>query len=674
MNTNTFKGIMLVTIVCFINIHFATAQKKEVYTVDVCVYGGTSAGVIAAYSAKKMGKTVLLIETGNHLGGLSSGGLGFTDIGNKYVVTGLAKNFYRNIGKHYGQLEQWVFEPHVAENTFKSYILKANIDVLYQYRLAGVSKNANAIKAIAVEPAGNTPQLKNKLIEAKVFIDCSYEGDLMARAGVGYTVGREANSQYQETYNGVQLMDGHQFPDGIDPYRVKGDSTSGLIWGIGNSKLLPNGSGDRKVQSYNYRICLTNNPQNRVAIAKPTGYDSTHYELLLRLMEKQKDHLKLDDYFIWSAMPNQKTDINNRNGFSTDMIGLNYAYPNGNYAVRAKYVDDLKCYTQGLLYFLGHDSRVPAILRSQMLQWGYPKDEYQDNDNWSFQPYIREARRMIGAYVMTEANCTAKLIAPDGIGLAAYNMDSHNCDRLVINHMVKNEGNVEIPDIPPYPISYRAIVPKEQECSNLFVPVCLSASHIAYGSIRMEPVFMVLAEVAGVAASMAVDEGVAVQAVDYRKINKKLTDDPLLDGSKPELIVDNLSKQVKTEGNWSLKSGPTYGPNAFYFDPKDNKGGAVSFYAGQLKSGTYEVFSYYPVLDDGADKTSIQVFDGKILHRKTVVKSRIKVVGQTFGEWISLGTYNFTVKVAPFVRISGNTTAGITVADAILFKPVNNKK
>jgi hypothetical protein len=670
----TLKQITLSTLCFFINIHFAPAQKKEVYDVDVCIYGSTSAGVIAAYSAKKMGKSVLLIAPGTHLGGLSSGGLGFTDIGNKYVVTGLAKDFYRKIGTHYGQLEQWVFEPHVAEDIFKSYILKAGIHVLYQYRIAGLSKNANAIKTITVEPAGNFPQRENKLIKAKVFIDCSYEGDLMARAGVGYTVGREANSRYQETYNGVQLMDGHQFPDGIDPYRIKGDSTSGLLWGISNHHLMPNGSGDRKVQAYNYRICLTNNPRNRKVITKPQGYDSTHYELLLRLMAKQTDRLKLDDYFIWSEMPNRKTDINNRNGFSTDMIGMNHSYPDGDYSVRAKYVADLSAYTQGLLYFLGHDERVPPALRNQMLQWGYPKDEYRDNGNWSFQPYIREARRMISDYIMTQANCTGKLTAPDGIGLAAYNMDSHNCDRLVVNHMVKNEGNVEIPDIPPYPISYRAIVPKEQECRNLLVPVCLSASHIAYGSIRMEPIFMVLSEVAGVAASMAIDQGVAVQGVDYRKINAKLTKDPLLDGSTPELIVDNLSNLVTVNGNWSLKAGHAYGPNALYYDPTDRAGGTITFNAGNLKSGTYQVFSYYPVLLNGADKTAVEVFDGKVKHQKKLVKSNIKVVGQTSGEWVSLGTYRFTGKAKPFVRISANQITGITVADAILFKPVNKKK
>jgi hypothetical protein len=674
MNTITLKQLTLVFLFFFLNVHFAGAQKKAIYQVDVCVYGGTSAGVIAAYSAKKMGKTVLLIEPGRNLGGLSSGGLGFTDIGNKYVVTGLSKDFYRRIGTYYGKLEQWVFEPHVAENTFNNYINEAKVDVWYGYRLSTLIKNSSSIKSITLEPAATASNLRDKVVHAKVFIDCSYEGDLMAKANVGYTVGREANSKYKETYNGVQLLDGHQFPDHIDPYRIKGDSTSGLIWGISKNRLMPKGSGDHKVQSYNYRVCLTDDPKNRIAITKPLGYDRTHYELLLRLMEKQKSSVSLNDYFIWSEMPNRKTDINNRNGFSTDMIGTNHAYPNGNYSLRKKYKEDLTLYTKGLLYFLGHDEQVPVALRNQMLQWGYPKDEFKGNNNWSFQPYIREARRMVGAYVMTENNCTGKEIVTDGIGWAAYNMDSHNTDRMVVNHMVKNEGNVEIPGIAPYPISYKAIVPKEEECNNLIVPVCLSASHIAYGSIRMEPVFMVLSQVAGVAASMAADQSVAVQSVDYKKINEQLIKDPLLDGSTPDLIIDNLSPMVKTEGNWELKTRQVYGPNALIWDKKDQSAATVTFHANDLKAGQYEVFCYYPVVANGTSRTAVQIFDGEVTHNYTLLKSNIKVVGQTSGEWISLGSYTFTNVSKAFVRISNDQADGVVVADAILFKPLKIHK
>lgn len=663
---------MVVSLCLLLNVHFAIAQKNDAYQVDVCVYGGNAAGVIAAYSAKKMGKTVLLIEPGKNLGGLSSGGLGFTDIGNKYVVTGLSKDFYRRIGSHYGKLEQWVFEPHVAEDIFKSYIMRAKVDVIYGYRLSAVEKAGQSIRTIKVEPSAG--HAKNKVVNAKVFIDCSYEGDLMAKAGITYTVGREANAQYKETYNGVQLLDGHQFPDHIDPYRVKGDSSSGLIWGINKGTLMPRGSGDRKVQSYNYRVCLTDDPGNRITITRPKGYDSTRYELLLRLMEKQKNKLSLNDYFIWSEMPNRKTDINNRNGFSTDMIGTNHGYPDGDYASRSKYIEDLTAYTKGLFYFFGHDQRVPIELRSQMLQWGYPKDEYKNNQNWSPQPYIREARRMVSDYVMTENNCTGKAIVTDGIALAAYNMDSHNTDRLVVDGMVKNEGNVEIPGILPYPISYKAIVPQQQECTNLIVPVCLSASHIAYGSIRMEPVFMVLSQVAAVAASFSIDQGIGVQQLDYKKINEKLTVDPLLDGSTPDLIIDNISPMVKIEGNWDLKPGHIYGPNALFYNKPDQQPASVTFNANGLKAGQYEVFSYYPLTDQGSNITTIEVFDGEKSHKHSILKSDVKVLGQTSGEWVSLGKYNIKNNTKPYVRISNLKADGIIVADAVLFKPLANPK
>ncbi|WP_208398853.1 FAD-dependent oxidoreductase [Pedobacter sp. SG908] len=666
------KRLMVVSIYLLLNIHSAIAQAADTYQVDVCIYGGNSAGVIAAYSAKKMGKTVLLIEPGKNLGGLSSGGLGFTDIGNKYVVTGLSKDFYRRIGTHYGKLEQWVFEPHVAEDIFKSYINRAKVDVVYGYRLSKVGKVGKSIKTITIEPSEG--QSKNKTVSAKVFIDCSYEGDLMAKADVTYTVGREANAKYKETYNGVQLLEGHQFPDHIDPYRVKGDSSSGLLWGINKGSLMPRGSGDSKVQSYNYRVCLTDDPQNRIAITRPQGYDSTRYELLLRLMEKQKNRLSLNDYFIWSEMPNRKTDINNRNGFSTDMIGTNHGYPDGDYASRAKYIEDLTSYTKGLFYFFGHDLRVPQALRSQMLQWGYPKDEYKDNKNWSHQAYIREARRMVSDYVMTEHNCTGKAIVTDGIALAAYNMDSHNTERLVVDGMVKNEGNVEIPGISPYPISYKAIVPKEQECDNLIVPVCLSASHIAYGSIRMEPVFMVLSQVAAVAASFSIDQGITVQQLDYKKINEKLTTDPLLDGSTPDLIIDNLSPRVKIEGDWDLKPGHIYGPNALFYNKSDKSPASITFNADGLKAGQYEVFSYYPLTDKGSNITTIEVFDGEKSHNHNILKSEIKVVGQTSGEWVSLGKYNIKNNTKPYVRISNLKADGTVVADAVLFKPLSGKK
>ena len=649
--------------------------KSEQY--DVCVYGGTSAGVIAAYTASKMGKRVVLIEPGTHLGGLSSGGLGYTDIGNKYAISGLARDFYRRLGKHYGKFEQWIFEPHVAEKVFHDYISSSGVKVLYQHRIIKAEKNNGWLKEIVLENSVSPATAAEKVIAAKMFIDCSYEGDLMAKAGVSYTVGRESNSTYHETYNGVQLMEGHQFPDGVDPYKVPGNPASGLLWGISNDTLKPNGTGDKKVQAYNYRICLTNDPSNRIPIERPDDYDSSRYELLLRLFAAQPNKRTLNDYFIVSKMPNHKTDINNRGGFSSDMIGMNHKYPEADYKERAAIIKKHEVYTKGLLYFYGHDPRVPEVLRNEMKQWGYPKDEYIDNGHWSPQLYIRECRRMVGSYVMTQANCQGREVVEDGIGMAAYTMDSHNCQRIVVNNMVKNEGNVEIGGFGPYPVSYRSIIPKAEDCKNLYVPVCLSASHIAYGSIRMEPVFMVLAQSAAVAACIAIDRKQTVQQIDVKNIRQLLKANPLMDGSIPEVLVDNDDQeQILIKGNWQKKTSEqaqgyigNYGPSMLVTGKSGTKQ-EVRFIPSIKKSGAYRLYVYFPKVPHSTTKTHFVIFNGTVSNEVWINTSEIQVEGQTSGEWVSLGTYALPRGKQSFVAITNKDADGFIVADAVLFVPV----
>jgi hypothetical protein len=644
-------------------------NQQEIRKVDICIYGGTAAGVTAAYTAKKMGKSVMLIEPGMHLGGMTSGGLGQTDIGNKYAISGLALDFYRRLGKYYGRFESWIFEPSVAKNHLQQYLDEAGIKVNYNYRIVSANKKGRNIQSIVLENSVKPESSTNMTIEAAMFIDCSYEGDLLARSGVSYTIGREANSVYNETINGVQLMDGHQFQDGIDPYKVPGKPESGLLWGISNEKLMPDGTGDKKAQAYNYRICLTSDKLNQVPIIRPEGYEPDRYELLIRWMQKQPERKTLNDYFIWSLMPNNKTDINNRNAFSTDMIGMNYDYPDGDYATRARIVKDHEVYTKGLLYFIGHDPRVPQELRNEMLQWGYPKDEYTGSGNWSPQLYIREARRMVGSYVMTEANCVGKEVITDGVGMAAYTMDSHNVQRLVVNGMVKNEGNVEVSTSGPYPIAYRSIIPKENECGNLLVPVCLSASHIAYGSIRMEPVFMVLAQSAATAAAMAIDSKVNVQNVNIEKLQERLKTDPLANGSIQQVLVDNEDKARTTVlGDWkTIKGG--FGPSLL-----STKGAATGFQSVRFnpqitKSGKYSAYMYLPKKPGLSSSISVDVFDGKVRKEIKLKPADVKVVGQTSGEWVFLGTYDIQKKAKTYVEISNKDADGIVFADAVLMVP-----
>lgn len=648
---------------------------------DICVYGGTSAGVMAAVTAKRAGKTVILIEPSKHLGGLSAGGLGATDIGNKFAITGLARDFYRNIGKHYGRLEQWTFEPHVAENLFEKYVKEAGIKPLMGYRLEPFQYvyDMDNIKLVSTsfQPVAGGKSIK---ITAKVFIDCSYEGDLMATTPVSFSVGREDNTQYGETWNGVQLLDKHQFPDGIDPYKIPGKPESGLVYGVSGAKLKPNGTGDLSVQAFNYRMCLTDNPANRIAISRPNGYDSTKYELLLRQIRAGK---KVPDVLTWNLMhfvpmPNRKTDINNCGGLSTDMIGANFDYPNANPQRRAEIIRDHETYTKGFFYFIGHDPRMPKHLRDEMLKWGYPIDEYTDNGNFSHQLYIREARRMVGEYVMTQANCEGKTVVTDGVGMAAYTMDSHNCQRVVVEKngkmMVKNEGDVQVGGFPPYPVSYRSLVPKRTECRNLLVPVCLSASHIAYGSIRMEPVFMVLAQSAALAACHAIDENMAVQDIDIKKLQVRLANDPLLDGRAPEVLIDNDdTARVSTTGTWErLKTGGKYGTSLLL--AQQGQAATITFRATNMRPGKYTVYVYNPLWQGGGgnpDEIGTQTDKAAQVTAQLVTGKSRKAVRinqqQQNNDWISLGEHSLTESVS-LTLVNGSPTP--MVADAVLFIPV----
>lgn len=485
-------------------------------TFDIVIYGGTSAGVIAAVQAVKMGKSVVLIEPSSRLGGLSSGGLGDTDFGNNSVIGGISLEFYQRVGAKYGEEKPvWMFEPKVALEVFQDLVKEYDILVYYGERLDlinGVSKAGSQIEYIIME--------SGKTFKAKIFLDTSYEGDLMAKAGASYATGREANDLYGEIYNGVQTENAvlNNLPSGIDPYVIKGDPSSGLLPHVFLNAGGKDGEGDTKIQAYCYRMCLTDDPTNRIMVEKPSGYNELEYELLFRSIEQgEKDIFKL------RMLPNRKTDSNNLQGFSTDYIGQNYDYPEADYKRREQIARAHKTYQKGLVWTVQNHSRVPEELREFYEPWGLPMDEFTDNGHWTPQLYIRESRRMISDMVMNENHIMLKQPVEDPVGLGSYTMDSHNVQRHIDeNGFVTNEGDVQIRLEAPYPISYQSMVPKESECSNLLVPVCLSASHIAYGSIRMEPVFMVLAQSAATAAVLALEKGISPQNIDYRQLRETL--------------------------------------------------------------------------------------------------------------------------------------------------------
>ena len=606
---------------------------------DVCIYGGSSAAVTAAYSAAQMGKDVIVVSPDNRIGGLTTGGLGFTDIGNKQVVFGVAQQFYRKLGERYGRLESWIFEPSAALEIMESYLDHPNIKVVKGYRLTDVRTLGKKIRYIT---ASNSDGDLIK-VSAPYFIDATYEGDLMALSGVEYTVGREANEQYGETYNGVELMDKHQFPDGIDPYKEEGNSQSGLLWGISDASLAADGSGDALMQAYNYRICLTDSLENMLPIEKPENYHPEHYELLVRLMEAQPNKRRLNDYFIWSHMPGRKTDVNNRGGFSTDMIGANHNYPEASYEERDAIIQAHKDYTLGLLYFVGHDERVPAGIREEMLRWGLPKDEYVETGHWTPQLYIRECRRMIGEYVATQKDCEQKTEVEDWVGMAAYTMDSHNCQRIVVEKngvpMVKNEGNVEVKVGGPFPISYRSITPKREECTNLLVPIALSASHIAYGSIRMEPVFMVLGQACGVAAALADGK---IQEVDAAQIRSIMQINPYMDGSQADVIIDDGDPCISLSDGWvQAKGRRAYGPT-YYKLEGDCTSAFVEYNLPDTLTGVWDIYCYQQLKESANPISHYMVTTSDSKSEITFDRAEFPLVGQVSGDWFHLGKYDVT--------------------------------
>ena len=516
----------------------------EVITADVVVYGGTSGAVTTAVQVARMGKSVIVVAPERHLGGLTASGLGYTDTGNKEVIGGLSREFYQQIYNYYQDPETWVwqkkeeygnkgqgtvaidgefrtmwiFEPHIAEQVYEDMIEAHQIPVYRDHwldRQQGVEMDQGNIKSITC--------LNGAKFSAKVFVDATYEGDLMAAAGIEYHVGRESKATYKEDWNGVQtgvLHHGHHFGDmNISPYATPGDPTTGVLARISAEHPGNYGDGDQKIQAYCFRTCLTKVEENMVPFARPKGYDSTHYELMLRIF----DAGWRDTFHKFDPIPNLKTDVNNHGPFSFDNIGMNYQYPEGTYEQRRQIIQEHVDYQTGLLYFLANDPRVPDEIRMEMSQWGLAKDEFTDNQNWPHQIYVREARRMIGEFVMTENEIMDRNPVKESIGMGSYTMDSHNVQRYITDEgYVQNEGDIGVKPPKPYQIALGSIRPKETQCKNLLVPVAVSSSHIAFGSIRMEPVFMILGQSAGVVASMAIDQELPVQQVAYSEIRPTL--------------------------------------------------------------------------------------------------------------------------------------------------------
>jgi hypothetical protein len=642
-----------------------------------------------------MGKSVVLIEPGKHLGGLTSGGLGWTDSGNKAVIGGFAREYYQRLKKHYDRPEAWkyqkpenyqfyrpqevaiwTFEPHVAERTYDEYVKEHKIPVVREERLdrapgKGVKKDGQRITAIVME--------SGKSFGGKMFIDATYEGDLMAAAGVSYAVGREPNSKYDETLNGVARAHNthlHRFVVKVDPYVKPGDPNSGLLHGIDPGPYPKEGEGDDRLQAYCFRMCMSEIPANRVPFPRPEGYDEAKYELLFRNFEAgdMRLPLKID------RMPNGKTDTNNNCAVSTDYIGQNYKYPEASYAEREKIIKEHEVYQKGLMWSLANHKRVPEKIREQVSRWGLPKDEFTDNGGWPHQIYVREARRMVSDHVMTEQDCRRKRVTPQPVGMGSYNMDSHNCMRWVTPEgVVQNEGDVQVSPGGPYMVSYLSIVPKKGECANLLVPVCVASSHIAYGSIRMEPVFMVLGQSAATAAVQAIDDGVDVQKVDYEKLKKRLLEDKqvlefsgpsrqsAIDSKKlPGVVVDDEAAERKGFEGRSTVATP-FVDGGYRHDGGTDQGKQSAKFTPDLPTaGEYEVRLAYTTSGNRAMNVPVTVVHAGGTKEIKVNQRKPPTTG---GAFVSLGVFRFEKGKVGSVEVSNRGADGHVVIDAVQWVP-----
>ncbi len=681
------KTLLKVLSLSLLLVGFIFVQAEETY--DIVIYGGTSAGIVAGIQAQKMGKSVVVIEPTSREGGLTTGGLGQTDIGNKMAIGGLSREFYQRIAQHYaddsvwnwqqrneykdggqtrtdkGESAMWTFEPSAALKVYRQWISETGLKLIYNERLnreTGVTKDGARIVKITME--------SDRTFAGRMFIDATYEGDLLAAAGVSYTVGREANSQYGETLNGVQtgMAKHHNFVDGVDPYRVKGDPSSGLLPFLDSDGPGEEGAADHRVQAYCFRMCLTDHPENRIQFHKPEGYDETWFELLLRNYEAGETRVP----WINSAMPNRKTDTNNRQGVSTDFIGQNYDYPDASYLEREKIVARHRLYHQGLMWTLANHPRMPAAVRNEVARWGMCRDEFTEGNGWQEQLYIREARRMVSDFVMTQHHCQNRETAEDSIGMGAYNMDSHHVQRYVTaDGFAKNEGDVQVA-VPPYPISYRAIVPKQSEANNLLVPVCLSSSHIAFGSIRMEPVFMVLAQSAATAASFAIDDEIAIQEVSYDKLQARLKQDGQVLSYKPTLLPEELEgiivddTEAKLTGEWKPGS-VVWGINQGYIhdDRKMDGNASAEFTADLPKSGVYEVLVSYKEHYTRASNIKVLVQQADGVSEVTLSQREKPDIDQFFK---SIGRFQFNKSAK--VTFTNQGVDGSVAVDAVRWFPV----
>ncbi len=688
MRTVFFLGISLLVLIPVGAGPSVARAQPQAHEADVVVYGATPAGIIAAVTVAREGKSVLVIEPGWNLGGMITGGLCATDTGNRAAIAGYSREFFNRVRdyyvKKYGAKSDQVKdcsdgfrpEPHVAKNIFEQMLREAKINVLFNGRLLGVRKKNDQAGTTIIDVG-----IPGRLVLGKIWIDASYEGDLMAKVGVNYTVGRESREQYNESLAGVQAFSKfHQWPVKISAFEDKDK----LLPFVQPGPLGKPGAGDKKVQAYNFRLCLTQRPELRLPWPKPKNYDPKRFELLARYLEKRPD-VKFGQLCNPVKLPNGKTDTNNNGPISTDHIGANWDYPDGDDKARKRIFDDHVDYTQGFFYFLAHDPRVPKKLQDEVNTWGLSKGEHGDTAGWPPQLYIREARRMVGEYVMTQADIMDKRTKEDAVGLGSYNTDSHHVQRVATaDGFALNEGDFQI-RVPAYAIPYRCLVPRKGQCGNLLVPVCVSASHVAYGTIRMEPVFMILGQASGVAACLAIDDKHFVYEISIAKLQKKLRAQKAvlspeeiksaapprgLDPAKlPGINVDDT--QATKTGTWvaSASVGPFVGDSYLHDNNQEQGKRRIRFTPKLPAAGKYEVRLFYAAHANRASNALVVVHgaDGE----KAIRVNQRQALKNNQG--FRLGVFDFSAGDQGWVEIRNDGADGFVIADAVQWLPVGKK-
>lgn len=670
------KIILLIACIISLNTGSHILAQETLQSYDVVVYTATAGGVMAAIAAARGGSKVIITEPGSHIGGMVSGGLSHTDLGDRTVIGGLALEYNQRYANYYAKpLYFWRgAEPHVAEKIFVDWLKEEGIEVLYNHRLDSVFKNGKTISQISFE--------NGRMIKGKVFIDAGYEGDLMAKAKVSYTIGREAKGQYNESWAGRQPLipnSGQQFNVDVSPFE---DGKSGKLFPMINPEpMVEVGQGDKAVQSYQFRILITKRKDNKVSFPRPEGYDSTEFELLKRYLARADDKMAAP-YIIPLRIntPNEKSSVNSIGPISLNVLdGSNWLYPDGDYKLRKKIWDDHMLYTQSLMYFLTSDQSVPKYIRDELNQWGLCKDEFTDTDHWPHQLYVRTGRRMIGEYIMTQFDLEKNISAYDAIGMGSYNIDIREVQRtwIWVSKFPKlvgetfNEGYLSIP-VPVYQIPYRTLVPKYQECDNLLVPVCMSSSHIASASLRMEPQYVILGQAAGLAASTAAKKNIPVQKIDMvslqQELNKQgqilsLEERPAgaFQTNKQIILDEDFDRFVEFEGNWQ-QGGPNEERYGISYLSNNSGKGQIKYVPEVMISGKYKVYAWWP-----SDKKDAEHVPVKISHTRG---ESIIYINQhkDGGKWSLLGEWLLDKGNKNSVIISSENTKGIVVADAIRFE------